>query len=84
MAKTIGSRLHELLVQQVASMETEDVEMDSDTKVTKGQSNSSYFTRRSLLIDAASLFHQMARQSYLHCYKRYVVSLRLTVLIGFD
>lgn len=45
MAKTIGSRLHELLVQQVASVETEDVEMESDTKMTKGQLYSSYFLR---------------------------------------
>ena len=82
MAKTIGSRLHELLVQQVASMQTEDIEMDSDTKVTKGQSWPSYYLRRSLT-DATSLLLQMARQSYLHCYKRYVVRLQLPVLIGF-
>jgi hypothetical protein len=40
MAKIIGSRLHELLVKQVAAMQTEDIEMDSDSQVAKGQSSS--------------------------------------------
>jgi hypothetical protein len=36
MAETIGSRLHELLLKQFDGIETEDIDMDSNTKTTQG------------------------------------------------